>query len=394
MSAVAPLDEAARISAQRMRLLELHPFWGYLLMQVRIVADPALPAIAATDCVRHIWYNPILTRALDPDQLGFVLAHEVGHAVYASFERARGRIPVLWNMATDYAINRIVAAIPHPGGRGALYRPVPGILLDRRYDGLIAEAIYERLVEEGRGGRSTPVTVNGVPASDHGGGLDVHVPGELSSEDREALADRVRAAIAHAEAQPSRGDVPGDAVRAVGPGRSRVPWRRVFRRFVTAALTRDEYDPRKPNLRWATQGFVVPTLAGERVGTVVVALDTSGSMGPDQLAAACAELRALAREVQDLRLVVADARVQEVVTLDTLEAWLTRGRAKGGGGTDHRPVFDWMRANRVVPDVFIGLTDLYSTFPDRAPPYPVVWVTPSHHGKAPFGKVIEVRGDG
>jgi hypothetical protein len=24
----------------------------------------------------------------------------------------------------------------------------------------------------------------------------------------------------------------------------------------------------------------------------------------------------------------------------------------------------------------------------------VVWVTPSHHGKAPFGKVIEVRGDG
>jgi predicted metal-dependent peptidase len=390
------IDEATRISAQRMRMLELHPFWGYLLLQVRIVADSNLPAIAATDCVRHIWYNPTRTQALDADQLGFLLAHEVGHAVYASFERIRGRNAVLWNRATDFAINRIVAAIPHPGGRGALYRPIPGILLDRRYDGLIAEVIYERLAEEARVGeggapRGTPVRVNGAPTRDHGGGLDVHLPGALSEEEREILAERVRAGIAHAEAQPTPGDIPGDAVRAVGAGRSRVPWQRVFRRFVTAAVTRDEYDPRKPNLRWATQGFVVPTLAGERVGTVVVALDTSGSMGPQQLAAACAELRALAQQVQDLRLVVADAKVQEVVTLDALEAWLTRGRAKGGGGTDHRPVFAWLRANRIVPDVFVGLTDLDSTFPDRAPPYPVVWVTPPRHGRAPFGHVIEVR---
>lgn len=384
------IDEAQRMSAQRMRMLENHPFWGYLLLQVRIVADPALPSIAATDCVRHIWYNPERTKHLDNEQLGFVLAHEVGHAVYASFERTRGRDPHVWNMATDFAINRLVAAIPHPSGRGALYRPVPGILLDRCYDGLIAEAIYERLIVEARGSRPVPVTVDGKPASDHGGGLDVHLPGELPGDVREAIADRVRAALAYAEAQPVRGNIPGDAARAFGPERARVPWQRVFRRYVTAALTKDEYDARRPNLRWATQGFVVPSLAGERAGTVVVALDTSGSMGPAQIDGACAEIRALAREVQDLRLLVADAQVQEVVTLDTLEAWLARGRARGGGGTDHRPVFGWLRANRIVPDVFVGLTDLFTRLPERAPPFPVVWVVPPAHGKATFGKVIEV----
>lgn len=418
-AAAAHAEEARRISAQRMRMLELHPFWGYLLMQVQIVADPKLPAIAATDCAKHIWYNPDRTRALDNEQLGFVLAHEVGHAVYASFERQRGRDAHVWNIATDFAINRIVAAIPHPSGRGPLYRPVPGILLDRRYDGLIAESIYERLVAEAarvpapsangepgdgdgdpsgltdaRGGlpRPKPVQVGGRAANDHGGNLDVHLPGQLSDEDRDALADRVRAALAYAEAQPTRGDIPGDFARVFGEDRARVPWQRIFRRFVTTALTKDEYDARRPNRRWATQGFVVPSLAGERVGTVVVALDTSGSMGPDELASACAEIRALAAEVQDLKLVVADARVQEVVTLDGLEAWLRKGRAKGGGGTDHRPVFAWLREHRVVPDVFIGLTDLFTVLPERAPPYPVLWVVPKVHGKARFGKVVEVRG--
>jgi predicted metal-dependent peptidase len=359
-------------------------------MQMRMVADPDLPAIAATDCVRHIWYNPVRTAVLDAEQLGFVLAHEVGHAVYASFERQRGRDPHLWNMATDYAINRIVASIPAPSGRGALYRPVPGILLDRRFDGLIAEGIYERLVAEGEGSRPSVVSVNGLPTSDHGGGIDVHLPSALDPEAREQLADRVRAAIGHAQAQAMRGDIPAEVARAFAPGRSRVPWQRVFRRYVSAAVTRDEYDTRRPNRRWASQGFIVPSLAGERVGTVVVALDTSGSMTPDALAAACAEISLLAREVQELRLLVADAQVQEVVTLDELSRWLRRGKARGGGGTDHRPVFDWIRANRLEPDVFVGLSDLHSRFPDRAPSFPVLWVAPPDHGKAPFGRVIEV----
>lgn len=386
------MDEAARISAQRMRMLELHPFWGFLLLQVRIVPDTALPALAATDCVKHIWYNPKRTKHLDNEQLGFVLAHEIGHMVYATFERARGRDAYLWNQATDFAINRIVAAIPRPGLGGPLYRPVPGILLDRRYDGLIAEAIYERLVEDGTATRGPErVTVKGRPADDHGGKLDIHFPDGLPAEAREEVADRMRAAIAYAEAQAVRGDVPGDVERAFGVDRARVPWQRVFRRFVNTALAQDEYDPQRPNLRWATQGFVVPSIRAERVGTVVVALDTSGSMDPGQIASACGELRVLAREVMDFRLLVADASVQEVVTLDGLEAWLARRRARGGGGTDHRPVFEWVRRNRLTPDVFVGITDLFTRLPERPPPYPVLWVVPARHGEARFGKVVPVR---
>lgn len=60
------------------------------------------------------------------------------------------------------------------------------------------------------------------------------------------------------------------------------------------------------------------------------------------------------------------------------------------GGTDHVCVFDYIREHRLNPCVFVGLTDLYSGFPPRRPPYPVLWLTPEHHGDAPWGKVIEL----
>lgn len=410
--------EARRCSGLRMQMLEAHPFWGYLLLQVELVAAPELPAFAATDCIRRIWYNPEWTRHLDDAQLGFVMAHEVGHAIFVSGERRAMRDAHLWNCATDYAINRVVASIPNAARpREPMYRSPNGkypgigrveILDERRFDGLIAEAIYERLLSETRAGPkglrvrlpdldgdSNAAGANGrsVEGSDHGGGIDIHLPNSLSPSERERIGDRVRAAVAHAQTCAHAGNIPGDIARAFSAGApARVAWQRVLRSFVSRAVTRDEFDSRRPNLRWWSQGAVVPGRMGESVGTIVVALDTSGSISGDQLAAVVAEIRALRRMTADFRLIVADARVHEDVDVDGIEAWLGAGRAKGGGGTDHRPVFDYLRERRIVPDVFVGLTDLYSKFPAKAPAFPVVWVVPAKHGECTFGRVIEVGG--
>ncbi len=387
-------DELRRLAALKLQLIEHHPFWGYLLLQVKVTLDPQLPFLAATDCLRHITFNPLQTRGLSLRALGFALAHELGHQVYATLPRRRGRDPWLWNQATDYAINRIVSEIPHPTARGPLYEPIDGILLDRRFDGLIAEAIYERLLTEAAGtdetSDRTELQVDGLWVWDHGGGIDVHLPVAAADEAelQEELAARLRAAVAHHRDLGQRGHAPGDLLRALGEAQPKIPWQRLFRRYTNAAITHDELDPRRPNRRWLQEGFVVPGRAGERIGLVVVALDTSGSMTEATLAEAAAELRALAEAVGDLRLVVADAKVQETVTLDGLPAFLRRRKAKGGGGTDHRPVFQWITTERLQPDLFIGITDLHTTLPDRAPPYPVLWLCPLSHGPAPWGRVI------
>jgi predicted metal-dependent peptidase len=385
-------DERARLRSLTLQLIEQHPFWGYLLLQVKVELDPTLPFIAVTDCLHTITFNPRLTRPLSRSELGFALVHELGHQVYASLPRQRGRDPYRWNQATDYAINRIVAEIPHPSGKGPMYTPIAGILLDRRFDGLIAEAIYERLVAEGAGaGEGVPeLLVRGQRVTDHRGGIDGHLPASAAAEGEllEELGARVRAAAAHHEERNGQGHAPAGLLRILGEATPKIPWGRLFRRFAQAALDRDELDPRRPNRRWLSEGFVVPGRSSERVGLVIVALDTSGSMGPVALAEAAAELRALSAEVADLRLVVADAKVQETVTLEGLPAWLRRRKARGGGGTDHRPVFRWIEAERNPPDLFIGITDLHTTLPSRPPPYPVLWLCPKRHGRAPWGRVI------
>ncbi len=403
--------EARRVSALRLQLMDLHPFWGYLLAHLRILPSPGLGSFAATDCWRHVWYDPLLTQHLSQPQLGFVLAHELGHHLLASADRRRGRQPHRWNCATDYAINRIVAAIQHPARPGELlYRSPDGtypdqgtvrILLDERWDGMIAEAIYEYLddaelpvpatltvrLEPDDSDGSESMRVPNI--TDHGGGLDIHLPAELTPEQRQEVRERIAAAVEHAASRQRRGDIPGQVLRELGAvGRSRVPWRRLLRRYAGSAMARDDYALHRPDRRFVEHDLVVPGRWSEGLGQVVVALDTSASIAPALLQAVGAELRALAGRARETLLLVADAQVQQVVSDLELEAFLKRGRAKGGGGTDHRPVFAWLRERGVRPDLFVGITDLYSRFPERPPGYPVLWLVPRKHADAPWGQVV------
>jgi predicted metal-dependent peptidase len=376
-----------------MQLLDLHPFWGHLLLQAELIADPDFPALAATDGRCRIWYNPTRTRELAKDELGFLLLHEIGHHVQDSFSRLEGRDARLWNMATDYAINRVVLNIRHAATYQPLYRMPKGGLHDERFTGRIAESIYETLMRgQARGEQLAPVVsvnVDGVAATPHGG-LDVHVHVPLTEAEEEARLERLRAAVGHWQKSGQRGDAPASAVALVQAAPARVPWQKELRRYVDAARTFDDLDVRRPSRRWLSEGAWVPSLGGERVGCIVVAVDSSGSIGRAELAAACGEVRAIAREAADVRVVVADAKVQKVLTLDEIEPWIRSGRVPGGGGTDHRPVFEWVRRAGLRPDVLIAITDLHTRLPERAPPYPVVWVVPRWHGPAPWGRVLQV----
>jgi len=386
--------EAQRISAMRMQLLEFHPFWGHLLLQTRLIPEPGLDALAATDCVRRIWFNPRLTVKLSMKQLGFVLAHEVGHMVFATVGRLRGRNPTVWNRATDYAINRIVARIEHPARkREPLYEPPKGILLDSRFDGWIAEAIYEHLMETDPPPTITVrVRLGGVDIGgvlDHGGNLDLHLPLDLTPDDEQELRDRVEVALTAWQQEHRRGDVPGNLDRDIPvQRRSRVPWQRILHRYIGETLIPDDYSLARPNRRYLPEGIVVPGLVHSEQHDLIVAVDTSGSMSQQDLSRAGSELAALADVEPGITVLVADASVQQVVPTCELPGFLGNCRLKGGGGTDHRPVFEWIDMNRRRPDLFIGLTDLCSVFPDKAPPYPVLWVTGLQHGAAPWGRVV------
>mgnify|MGYP001247353344 FL=1 len=410
-------QERERLSALRLQLIESHPFWGYLLLQMQLVFQADLPALAATDCMRHIWFNPVLTSRLPIRQLGFVMVHEICHSVFASMERRGSRNPHLWNCATDYAINRIVSEIRGPGAfRARSLYDIPEIyvdgreqkiLLDPKYDGMIAETIYEALAAdelqnpsllvlrlnlpgsegEGTGGQTLELP----DVADHGGGIDVHVPLPLSPAQREELADRIRGALATWQNMGRRGDVPMAEVCQLLPGRrSRVPWPRLLRQFAGQALARDDYSLVRPNKRYLSEKIVVPGLFSESLNLVVVALDTSGSMDTDLLSQAIAEIARLSDLAPEVLLITADAAVHQVVPAVRLPSFLRELKVKGGGGTSHIPVFAHIDEQHLEPDLFIGITDLETLFPKKRPRYPVLWLAPAQHSTPPWGCVVEI----
>jgi predicted metal-dependent peptidase len=151
---------------------------------------------------------------------------------------------------------------------------------------------------------------------------------------------------------------------------------------------------KQPDEWWTPHDFFSPRRSGKGAGWIVVWGDTSGSRGDDEISSNMAELAGILEDVRPARLTVlwCDAAVSYVDELsDPAELKTIQARgAGGGGGTDQEPVFDWI-ANQVdQPDLYIGFTDGFVDFPDKAPRYPVIWAS-STDKAYPWGQVVRVN---
>ena len=134
-------EQRERITIARVQLLMNHPFFGNLATRLRIVEASDWCPTAATDG-RHFYYNQYFVKALDDNELLFLIAHEVLHCVYdhMSIDVREDRDPQLFNIAADYNINMTI----EDNRIGRVITTVP-ILLDRKYMGKTSFEIYDDL---------------------------------------------------------------------------------------------------------------------------------------------------------------------------------------------------------------------------------------------------------
>jgi len=386
-----------------------------------------LPTMA-TDGSRIV-YNPTFVSALSPAELEGTLAHEVLHCSLGHHCRRSERDPALWNQATDYAINPILIT-------NGFSLPA-GALIDPAFDNLSAEEIYARLLQKAsvRAGQnqadqqapgsarasgspsgplrgSAPETSNGSSpqsVSEYGGGevaagRSEEEPGgfgevwDASDEDGQPASPAEMRRQEHEwsiateqalRATKSCGCEPAGLERPLSESRqSQQDWRAILRDFV-AATTPADYRWTPPNRRYIASGLYLPSVERQDVGEIVIAVDTSGSIGRLELEQFAGEIAAISEEVRPeaIHVVYCDAAVQSVQQLAASEP--VQLQPKGGGGTDFRPAFDWVTENGITPACFIYLTDLCcDSFPE-VPEYPVLWVTDSRR-IAPFGETIRI----
>ena len=65
-------------------------------------------------------------------------------------------------------------------------------------------------------------------------------------------------------------------------------------------------------------------------------------------------------------------------------------KPRGGGGTSHVPVFEWLEANGDDVECILCLTDLETQFPRTPPSVPTLWIS-TLDLPAPFGEVLVVE---
>ncbi len=382
------LSSEERITKMKIQLQRDHPFFSYLLLHLEVIPSPHVK-IAATDSFR-MFFNPETVNEMDDDTLLFVMLHETLHCAFEHMKRIGKRDKFLWNIATDFCINGIlVSSNIGKMPKNALYEP--------ELVGKSAEEIYDLLKQHII---EIPVVFELV---------DEHFYPE--DEDEKRLAEEIRKVLQEeghiqwrriliraAHYAKQHGKLPAGMMETIDElNRPRMSWRALLYRYVVDLIPSD-YTWLRPNKKYLAYNIYLPGIVKADAIMVLIAIDTSGSINTDTLKIFLGECYGIQKSFESVQMHViqCDAAVQDYFVLEN--DFPSKISVKGRGGTDFRPVFQFIedeliKKKGIAPQVLIYFTDGYGTFPDSPPPsYDVIWVLTSDV-QVPFGTVIRYSDD-
>lgn len=362
---------ATKLSVARSRLLLDHPFFGVLALRLQLVESESVPTLATNG--NHILYNPQFIEELSLELCSSAIAHEVMHCVLDHITRRGPRDPRRWNQACDFAANPILKEAGLPLGSNWLYHTA--------YVGKSADEIYSMLPEDDSAGDplcdvQQPGASGDADGTGNADGSDIAVDWKI------ATVQAVKVAQGH-------GSLPNQIKKILDDVLTpEIPWKDALASFMTERV-KDDYTWRRPNPYYAHTGIYLPTMDGIGMGEMVIALDTSGSVASvlDEFGSTVKDIVAAVRP-QRVHVIYCDAEINRVDVFERGQA--LNLEAVGGGGTDFRPVFDYIKNNSINPACTLYLTDMYGSFPQEAPQYPVLWCATSDV-RGPFGDTLRIK---
>jgi predicted metal-dependent peptidase len=325
---------------------------------------------------RDVMYGRAFIDKLSESNVKGVILHENLHKAFrhtTMWKHLYDKHAQMANMACDYVINQmIVDSDPH-GHEVAL--PKEG-LLDPKYRGMDSQQVFNDLMKQAKKGSVHVKTVGDqagkdVPVDQEGNGegmegLDEHDwagAKEMDAKEKEALAKDIDQALRQGAilAGKMKGNVPREVTDAL---EAKVDWREAMREFVNSfCMDKDESTWRRPSRRWIDQDVYMPSLIGESVGRIVVAIDMSGSIGQAEIGQFLGEVRKICDTVKpegiDLLYWDTDVCQHEKYEQDQLDNLLSSTKPKGGGGTDPRCIPRYIKDHKLKPECAVVLTDGY-----------------------------------
>jgi predicted metal-dependent peptidase len=364
--------EERRVKKAKISLMRSERFalLSGVLMVGTTRVDETTPT-AKTDGRNEVYGRAFVAKLRDTE-LAFLIAHEAGHKMYrhlSTWRKLYDEDHGLANQACDYVINLmltnldpngLVIAMPVHREGPMIGRPIG--LIDARFTGMNSKQVFDILKQEkkdkGEGGDG-----------EGDGGLDDHDwdgAKDMTEEDKKALERDLDQAVrqglmAQKRAGKGAGGTDRELEELMEP---RVNWREVLREFVKSTCrAKDASSWRRPNRRHLSTGLYMPSLIGEKVGHIVIAVDTSGSIGGKEIAEFLSEVKGVAEEVNPeiVDLIYWDSEVagHETYESSAVASMVESTKPRGGGGTSPSCVSEYLKDKNIKPECIVVLTDGY-----------------------------------
>ncbi len=398
------LTATEKIRRARSLLQVDNPFFAYLVLHLNLIESKEVPSMGVNEA-GDMAFNPEFVKKLTDDEMKGVVCHEVMHVALLHLSRIIDKNNAhLWNIAVDLVVNDMLITEGLNLPKGALlpqnHTMTVGTTAIHYINKKVAEEIYYELAKNAK---KFPM-ITGFDAHEMGGkgddgtgsGNDKLGNGKAgASKELTTKTDWGKVLAEAATFAKMQGKLPAGMERLVDNAlNSKINWKSLLYKYITSNI-RKGYTYSRPNRRYISQGLYMPDMKRENV-EVVVAVDTSGSIGKEEIEQFTGEMLSIAKSFKSVKMTIlaCDAKVNDVieVTRHTSND-IMNFSFKGGGGTSHEPVFKWLDENKPNAKVIICLTDGYTTAPKEVS-YNTIWVITkggSDDAVKGIGKVIRME---
>ncbi len=409
-----------KIERAKARLMLEHPYFGTIASSLDIGQSDEVEAFVSDG--NSLQFNDDFIESAGMEDVEFALANGAMHTVLMHEGRAGDRNARIWQLATDYTINAMLIS-------NGLILPQRANFQER-FGGMYAEEVYEILCgeineqapsdtldtsgqesksddnaqsasnqkeEKTKNDTSSPKQASEAESStysDHNERTEDQASDssddELSQIDKEMEELSSELFLEQLFNKMNRqGTVPKDLELLVPRYFShQIDWREMLYRHI-ASYAKSTFAFVPPNMKYLYRGIYLPSLSSDLL-RIVIAIDTSGSVDEDLLSLFLGEVASVTQQYPnfEIDLITADAKIQSHEVFLPGETLVYE--IKGRGGTDFRPVFEYIDRHIDYPTLLIYFTDGFGTFPDVEPSYDLLWVMPKIED-VPFGEVMLIE---
>lgn len=387
--------QETRIKRGHIALMK-HPqtalYSGVMLMGTSAVEDNV--PTAYTDGVNKKYGRKFLESITVEAKVRGLILHENLHVALKQVVFGRAMFMEnrkMANLAADFVVNDIITCIDGTvaGTSERLVELPDGAVYDPMFHDWSMREVYNYLKKNAKGGGSgkgkgqggqgnNPPSGGNQPNDDDGDGNTVTVNGktydisqsdehdfigqDVSPEEAKEILDNIDRALREGGMLAGRmgAKIPRVISDLLEP---KIDWREALREFVSATTKgNDEFTWRRMNKRHMANDIYLPSVENESIGEIVVAIDTSGSIGGAEITEFATELVSICDLCQPeaVRVLWWDTEVHgEQIFKDNYANIATLLKPMGGGGTHVSCVSEYVNKNKIKAECVLVFTDGY-----------------------------------